>query len=341
MQLGASTGRAQDVVSRQSATGGSRLISFIGGIVDVNRAVADFYYLTNKDYNRLYRPPVEERDFDFQLDADSLDALVLILSDLGNSGGSENNAQTAFISTPIRVRAVNDKPVLHGPATASVTEDKPFYFTSQALSNPGELINGFRVSDPDYKDYLFEEKIFSLNMSANYGRLFLNEKYIREEDAGIEYRIWAGETRQKRVGLHHALGPKYGGGCETNLQCTDTVKIDDTGRYIIQSLDKPYGFFSGILYGTVYGIDKTGKVQGCGMCAEDVGNKFLSIQGTMAAINKAIERVTYLPDPNFNSRVGGLDKIVLEVTVCNIQIPHAFKPQIIECVNCILSSRKS
>ena len=279
---------------------GASTVAIIGDIVDVGRAVQMMQYSTDPYYSRLYRPPLSERDpLTFDIQADSVDTLVLIANDLGNAGGEVYSPEQVVSSVQVRVSAVNNPPVANGPTSIVATEDIPFVFE----------LGGTRlyVTDPDSGDYGFDVRLFTVNMSCVNGRLFLNEDFLMSEDVSdnrIIYKLWPNEPRQELRGLHSVGGPVFGGGCQNKLQCSD-------GSHFTSS-DTKYGFYASLLYGLVYSPPRFGEAPvGCGFCAENSGNKFLSIMGTFADINTALAQVTYLPDPNFNTRTGTNTEIIV------------------------------
>mmetsp|Transcript_58524 Transcript_58524/g.122278 ORF Transcript_58524/g.122278 Transcript_58524/m.122278 type:complete len:2330 (-) Transcript_58524:792-7781(-) len=292
-----------DVISENQV--GSSTVAVIGDIVDVDRAVQMMQYTTVSNYNRLYRLPPDQRDpLTFDIEADSVDNLVLTANDLGNSGGQVHDPRQVVTTVQLRVSAVNDPPVAHGPFTIAAAEDTPYVFSAES--------GGLYVSDPDSSDYGFDERIFTINMSSINGRLFLNEEFLSSEDVSgnrIRYKSWVGEKRQEARGLHSLGGPIFGEGCQFKTQCAD-------GR-LFTSSDTKFGFYASLLYGMVYSPpgDREEDAVGCGFCPENAGNKFLSITGTFEDVNQALSLVTYLPDPNFNTRTGtNRENIVFNVT---------------------------
>ena len=283
---------------------GSKRITFIADIVDVNRALQNILYITDANYNRFYRTPVEERDLvTFDIEADHTDTFTLTTDDLGNSGGKMLDAKTVVETVSIRVEAVNDRPVAVGPSKVYVREDTPFLFWSDGGTQ-------IKVYDPDYEDYGFKLRIFTVNLTCSHGRLYLNESFLKSGTGServsqnrITYKMWDQEQR----GLHYATlqgpEPKFGNLCQRQTQCSDS----DAWK----SDDFPYGFFESELHGLFYSPQtEGGTVEGCGICPEDTGNKFLSIEGVYDDINQALSEVTYLPDPHFNTRVAGRKEMI-------------------------------
>ena len=321
---------------------GSSSAQFFGPIVDINRALDSLSYLSNLDYNRFYRPPPEERNpFTFNIEADSLDTLVLEANDFGNSGGGPRDPRSMTIEIPIRVAAVNDRPTAVGPDRVKVWEDVPFHFEDgeqHAIRGPR-----LRIADPDFEDFMFDQRILTVNLSCTHGRIFLNEEFLRskrtdnrnpnrpvdyeigmaQEDEnptlrpGIVFKIW--DSGQELRGLTFVdfdsqgiqfRGTKYmryGEGCQFKAQCSD-------GGYLT-SEDTDYGFFATQWYGVVYPLEgqTLANAHSCGICPDIVGNKFISMKGTFADLNKALELVTYLPDPHFNTRFGIKEYITFSV----------------------------
>jgi len=283
---------------------GSKRVTFIGELIDVQRALSQIFYITDINYNRLFRPPMEERDpLTFDIEADNVDTISMYSDDLGNSGGRELDAKTITKQVNMRVAAVNDKPVANGPFEIVVTEDIPFHFQSKAGS-------ALFVSDPDFEDFGFNLKVFTVNLTCSNGRLYLNEDFLQQDGVAgtaIAFRYWGGAAQEKR-GVHFenkfGLQPIYGNKCQLQPQCSDGAGVEST--------DSPYGFFQSEMYGLVYSPQTAGGAsQGCGVCPEDSGNKFISIEGVFEDINKALSFVTYLPDPNFNTRSGGRSEQIL------------------------------
>lgn len=323
---------------------GSGYVELVGLMVDVNRALKDMYYITNPQYNRLYRPPVEERDLlTFDIEADALERLDIEANDLGNSGGGPYDPKTATKSVFMRIAAVNDPPMAQAPASVLAYEDLPLHFLPPSLP-PGATSNyevysvnplhaeGISVYDPDYQDYGFSSKIMSINISCLHGRLFLNEPFLQLPGVAgdrIKFIHWAGETQLRGLNSVKVTGggqpvldsngkmqslPKYGNGCQFKPSCAD----DASGS----TPDSPYGFFSTPWYGLVYSpqlqsskLGSTSVNMGCGICEENVGDKFISLVGTYQDLNLALARVTYLPDPNFNTRYGVSEQILFQVKI--------------------------
>jgi len=325
---------------------GSSDAQFFGPIVDVNRALESLSYLSNLDYNRFYRPPPALRNpFTFNIESDSLDTLVLEANDFGNSGGGPRDPRSMKVELPIRVLAVNDQPTPECPAKVIAFEDVPFHFGPPG-ADPHPLRGPvLRISDPDLKDYLFDVQKFTVNISCIYGRLFLNEEFLNSERTdnrnpnrpvqykvgmaqedksgfrpGIVYTIWDGNQELRGLTFvdYDSQGAqfrgskyiKYGNGCQFEPQCSDGATL--------MSRDTDFGFFATRWYGTVYPLEGStigpdGTAHSCGICPDVVGNRFISIEGTFADINKALELVTYLPDPHFNTRFGTKEFITFSV----------------------------
>jgi len=324
--LGTNLAKIVDLVALSSR--GSQEFQVFGPMVDINRAIGELRYQTNLHYNRFFRIPVEERDpLTFNIETDSVDTLTIEASDMGNSGGLLRDIKSSRVTATVRVAAVNDRPKANGPAQVKAFEDLPLTFMATP-DHPLET-SMLSVSDPDSQDYRFSEKILHVNLSCTHGRLFLNEEYLKSdwnefmgEDvhpddrnpnlANIRYKLWDG---QQQRGLHWANPengvhePHFGNGCQTKPQCSD----GDT----LVSKDSRYGFFATRWYGVVYSPQINGDGDlveiGCGFCPDDAGNRFISISGTMANLNKALSTVTYLPDPDFNTRYGISEAIVFEV----------------------------
>jgi hypothetical protein len=95
---------------------GSSYVQMYGTLVDVNRALESMHYVTDVDYNRLWRPPESERDpLTFNIETDTLETLTIVANDMGNSGGGKYDPQESIRTVNVRVVAVNDKPSANGP----------------------------------------------------------------------------------------------------------------------------------------------------------------------------------------------------------------------------------
>ncbi len=336
---GSNLAKIVDLIALSSL--GTNDAALYGPLVDINRALDSLSYLTVPDYNRFYRPPPELQDVTFKPEADSLDTLVVTANDFGNSGGGPRDQRSNTLETPIRVAAVNDRPTAEGPARVLAFEDLPFHFQdgdAHPLRGPH-----LSISDPDYLDYLFGVEIFSVNISCLHGRLFLNEDFLRSERtdrsnpnrpvqyevgmaqedqplgrSGIIFKIW--DENQELRGVSNVEYDfqgiqtrgteyiKYGKGCQFKPQCSDGANLN--------SDDTSFGFFETQWYGKVYPLE--GQTVGrdahsCGICSDVVGNRFISLEGTFEDINKALELVTYLPDPHFNTRYGIKEYITFSV----------------------------
>jgi len=305
---GSGATRVLDLVTQTSE--GSKEVTIAAPIVDVNRALQALLYVTDIDYNRLFRPPVEERDpLTFDIEADNLDVLTLVSEDLGNSGGSGRVSNRVTKSVDMRVASVNDAPVANGPTQVKVMEDIPFHFR-QTKDEFGNIVSGLSVSDPDFEDFGFAQRIFTVNISCTHGRVFLNESYLEQAGGDIIFRTWTREHPERR-GVHSVdvigrSAPIFGDSCQFEAQCSDGAGF--------KSDDKPWGFFKSEMYGLVYSPAPDGESVGCGKCPENAGNKFISIDGTFSSVNKALSLVTYLPDPHFNTRYGERERIYFQVT---------------------------
>ena len=289
---GSDAKRIVDLVTTESV--GSKRITFMGHLADVQNALKAVSYVTDVNYNRLYRPPVEERDEKtFDITVDHLDILDLKADDRGNSGGKSRDVKIVSHQAKIRVSAVNDRPKANGPFQVLVKEDIPFHFSAATDT-------ALYVSDPDYEDYGFKQRVFTVNLTCTNGRLYLNEEFLQTPGVAnnrISFRFW-GSGQEKR-GLHYETKldaePKYGEKCQMKPQCSDGSDL--------KSEDKPWGFSRTEQHGVVYSpVTRGGAVEGCGVCPADTGNKFISIQGVFDDINQALSFVTYLPDPHFNTR---------------------------------------
>jgi len=217
--------------------------------------------------------------FTFNIESDSLDTLVVEANDFGNSGGGPRDPRSMKLELPIRVLAVNDRPTPECPAKIMAFEDVPFHFGPPG-AKPHPLRGPvLRISDPDYKDYLFDVEKFTVNVSCIYGRLFLNEEFLTSERTdnsnpnrpvqyqvgmaqedksgfrpGIVYNILDGDQELKGVTYvgYDTQGAqftgskyiKYGNGCQFRPQCSDGSTL--------MSEDTDFGFFATRWYGVVY-----------------------------------------------------------------------------------------
>ncbi len=95
---------------------GSSYVQMMGTMIDINRALETMHYITDVDFNRLWRPPVADRDpLTFNIEADTLETLTLVANDMGNSGGGKYDPQETTRVVNLRVVAINDKPKANGP----------------------------------------------------------------------------------------------------------------------------------------------------------------------------------------------------------------------------------
>ena len=319
----------------------------IGNIIEINRALDSLSYLSNSDYNRFYRPPLNQRDpFKFNIEADHLDSLVIEADDLGNSGGGQRDPRSTLITLPVRVAAVNDQPRAVGPARVKAYEDSPLHFET----GPEHPLRAPRLEivDPDARDYGFAERIFTVNLSCIHGRLYLNEMFLKStrqstaypfdsyqvgmasvdkssSKRGVVFNVW--KDRKELKGLTMATIDsegvaipktemmKFGGGCRFVIQCADGAQTDQSKAV---SNDTSFGFFATRWFGVVYPLEGQkigpgGNAHSCGMCVDTTGNQFISMDGTFDDINRALELVTYLPDPHFNTRYGEKEYITFSV----------------------------
>ncbi len=306
VQIGSALNRDLELISSTPRSH----VTVMGDVAEIKNTLSTLMYTTQDFYNRLYRPPVNLRDpVTFDIEADSTDSLEIEVSDLGNSGGMSYDPRTAKKSITLRIVAVNNAPVSNGPEVIYATEDKAYEFVAGTR-------DGLYITDPDSGDYGFTSGIFTVNMSCVNGRLFLNETFLQTPGVStvrITYKNWA-DPRMELRGLHTVRNklsaPVFGGNCQAKIQCSDGSQYT--------SDDTKYGFYKSAKYGIVYSPVTVGGIAtslGCGICPEDAGNKFLSIEGVMDDINRALSLVTYLPDPNFNTRtLGSKDTITLNVS---------------------------
>ena len=267
-------------------------MKFQAALSDANRVIDSLGYLSALHWNRLYRIPVADRDpLTFNIEEDSLDQLIIKVSDLGNSGGLQRKELSVTNSMDIRVLAVNNKPQALAPSSVLAYEDRPYVFNKE-----------IQVADPDSQDFGYSSRLLTANLSAIHGRLYLNEDVLQDPISKIELLAYQ-TSQQEYRGLYYDP-PKYGNKCQFQGQCSDDSK------------DTKYGFYATAWYGVVYSPLTAGSdapTQGCGICPEDTGNKFISIRGNIEALNNALSTVTYLPDPNFNTRYGIAEQITFSI----------------------------
>ena len=289
-KFGTQLSQYYQLVSKSSL--GSHYVKFQAALSDANRVIDSLGYLSALHWNRLYRIPVADRDpLTFNIEEDSLDQLIIKVSDLGNSGGLQRKELSVTNSMDIRVLAVNNKPQALAPSSVLAYEDRPYVFNKE-----------IQVADPDSQDFGYSSRLLTANLSAIHGRLYLNEDVLQDPISKIELLAYQ-TSQQEYRGLYYDP-PKYGNKCQFQGQCSDDSK------------DTKYGFYATAWYGVVYSPLTAGSdapTQGCGICPEDTGNKFISIRGNIEALNNALSTVTYLPDPNFNTRYGIAEQITFSI----------------------------
>jgi len=271
---------------------GSHFVKFQAALSDANDVVDSLGYISALHWNRLFRIPFAERDpLTFDIEEDSLDTLTITVDDLGNSGGLQREPLSVTNTMNIRVLSVNNQPQAIAPALVTAYEDTPYNFFNQ-----------IQIADPDSEDYGFSDFTLTVNLTAIHGRLYLNEIKLQEklDSAEVKLNVYSVDHQEYR-GLY-SVERKYGDGCQFQIQCSD------------DSSDSKFGFYATAWYGIVYSpVTSEGEIQGCGICPEDTGNKFISINGNMEALNEVLSAVTYLPDPNFNTRFGVDESITFSV----------------------------
>eukprot|EP00960_Hanusia_phi_P013762 403861-Hanusia_phi.AAC.7 len=296
------SGTALSSILETLGTSGTKELSGFGSLTDMNRLLDGVLYLTDLNYNRRYRIPVAQRDpATFKIENDDLDTYTIIAGDNGNSGGSQRDPKITTKNVNIRVAAVNDRPEIDAPTSISAVEDVKFAFSPENLAkvkcpdpNIRQAIYGtlmyhclpVQILDPDYMDYDFANKLFILNITVANGKVFLNETFLAQAEA------------KKNCDASVQCGP------ETRLTCCKcavevmdgcSIGYNQYGRdWYTSRGTRPSGLHS-------YGAPEFG-----------VGNKFLSLQGTYADLNLALLGLTYLSDPNFNTRYGIPESITIE-----------------------------
>jgi hypothetical protein len=173
---------------------------------------------------------------------DNLDTLSMSADDFGNSGGSELDQKSVHKQVNIRIEAVNDKPNANGPIKITVIEGIPFHFQRK----PGTPLF---VPDPDYADYGFNLRVFTVNLTCSNGRLYLNESFLKMPGVA-----------NNRISFRY---------------CSEGSRS-----------------------------------QGCEICPENTGSRFISIEDVFDDINEALSFVTYVPDPHFNTRSGANEEFI-------------------------------
>jgi hypothetical protein len=165
--------------------------------------------------------------------------------------------------------------------------------------SPRRIGEGIFISDPDNTDYGFLNMEFRMNISCKHGRLLLNEAFLQQRDMlstrikvlnyqgfGVQSETPSRKGENIGVGLYYQPNEKNAADCEFcpngwiwmdgKVQCTDTT---------------PFRI--------------------CPMWG--VGNRFIALSGSMADLNLALSNVTYLGDPNFNTRYGVSEAITIVV----------------------------
>mmetsp|Transcript_1394 Transcript_1394/g.3053 ORF Transcript_1394/g.3053 Transcript_1394/m.3053 type:complete len:3134 (-) Transcript_1394:67-9468(-) len=156
-------------------TVGSQRIQVYGAIADVNKAIASMQYLSNLNYNRLYRspacypPPREKTKLcaatvpNFDPTFDDIDTVTVEANDLGNSGGIERTIQIDVGSRNVLVQAVNDRPRISSPAEVQLIEDWVFSFLNPDLLGTA----GLSLPAPDwYQNFLVSECVYDKTKSG-------------------------------------------------------------------------------------------------------------------------------------------------------------------------------
>ena len=128
--------------------------------------------------------------------------------------------------------------------------------------------NQVRITDPDSWDYGFDNVAFTLNLSCSSGLLFVNEYFLIGEQ-----RCTSDSSLCRNNKDCSAVGQSEAGQCRTNPP-------------VITPLPVPTGYQTGLNANPMqFGI----------------GNKFLSLSGTMTNLNLALAALVYVGDLHFST----------------------------------------
>jgi hypothetical protein len=173
---------------------------------------------------------------------------------------------------------------------------------------PRMIGEGISISDPDYLDYGFLDMAFEVNVSCLHGKIMLNEAFLQQRDLlstrikVLSYDGHGTESTQPStrgenigVGLYYKPSGKTAGNCDF---CT-TGWIWNNG--IVQCCENSQS-------------PELSSGSDCRTCPKwGVGNRFVSLSGTMADLNLALSNLTYIGDRNFNTRYGTYEAITIVV----------------------------
>lgn len=140
------------------------------------------------------------------------------------------------------------------------------------------------------QDFGFADKPFHLNISAEHGRLFLDEEFIQ---LGIARQAGTADIPCDTCNLLLQL--------QSCCRCNGglpgcSLQLHDFGRdWFYARNQRPAGLFA----------DPP---------KWKVGNKFVSIVGTYSDLNRVLEGFSYLSDKDFNTRYGISESITLSVS---------------------------
>jgi len=340
---------------------GSKTISVFGPLPDVLRCLEGITYKGDLHYNRLYRIPPELRDpSTFKMESDDLDALEIIVSDNGNSGGMQRDIREDVKAINIRVAAVNDPPEIDAPLYIQAVEDVPYHFEPSKkppelggscevpltkggcpeISCPednerfavyGRLIYGclpVQILDPDMEDFGFADKKLLLILEARHGSLFLDETFLQEAEkrknnhpdtpgmcTDCLTNLWAQENCCKCNSALAGCSIEYTANpacpsppCETENMCDDPG-ADPRCAMLARGWETRKS-------GEEWMVERGKRPRGLhrrGSPEFGVGNQYLVIKGTYSDLNAALLGLTYLSNPNFNTRYGIKEEITINV----------------------------
>jgi hypothetical protein len=167
---------------------------------------------------------------------------------------------------------------------------------------------GISISDPDYLDYGFLDMAFEVNISCLHGKIMLNEAFLQQRDLlstrikVLSYDGYGTESNKASttgenigVGLYYRAEGKTAANCD--FCAPGWIWKDGTVQCCENSVASDLN--SGI---------------SCRTCPKwGVGNRFVSLSGTMADLNFALSNVTYIGNKNFNTMYGISESITIVV----------------------------
>jgi hypothetical protein len=179
--------------------------------------------------------------------------------------------------------------------------------TKNIAKTPRMIGDGISISDPDYLDYGFLDMAFEVNISCLHGKIMLNEAFLQQRDLlstrikVLSYDGYGTESPQPSttgenigVGLYYSPLDKSAEDCDF---CSSGWLWKDG---IVQCCEKTSSASNSESY--------------CRTCPKwGVGNRFVSLSGTLADLNLALSNVTYIGDQNFNTRYNTPEAITIVV----------------------------